>query len=51
MDPAAIIETLSTHVPGASYEVGKSVDFATMYVPAGHWFSYLSLSSSSMSSF
>jgi NADH-quinone oxidoreductase subunit C len=34
MDSAAIIDTLTTHVPGASYEVGKSVDFATIYVPA-----------------
>jgi NADH-quinone oxidoreductase subunit C len=34
MDAAAIIETLTPLVPGASYEVGKSVDFATIYVPA-----------------
>jgi NADH-quinone oxidoreductase subunit C len=36
MDAAAIIETLSPLVPGASYEAGASVDFATIYVPAEH---------------
>ena len=34
MDAAAIIEQLAPVVPGATYEVGKSVDFATIYVPA-----------------
>jgi NADH-quinone oxidoreductase subunit C len=34
MDAAAIIETLTPLVAGASYEAGKSVDFATIYVPA-----------------
>src|ERR671938_392798 len=34
MDAASIIETLKTAVAGASYEEGKSVDFATVYVPA-----------------
>jgi NADH-quinone oxidoreductase subunit C len=34
MDASAIIETLSPLVPTATYEVGKSVDFATIYVPA-----------------
>jgi NADH-quinone oxidoreductase subunit C len=34
MDAPAIIATLQPLVPGASYEVGKSVDFATVYVPA-----------------
>jgi NADH-quinone oxidoreductase subunit C len=34
MDAAAIIETLKAAVPGASFEEGKSVDFATIYVPA-----------------
>jgi NADH-quinone oxidoreductase subunit C len=34
MDAAAIIDTLTPLVPGASYEVGKSVDMATVYVPA-----------------
>ena len=34
MDATAIIDTLNPLVPGASYEVGKSVDFATIYVPA-----------------
>ena len=29
-----MIETLKAAVPGASYEEGKSVDFATIYVPA-----------------
>ena len=29
-----IIDTLTPLVPGASYEVGRSVDFATVYVPA-----------------
>ena len=34
MDAAAIIDTLTPLVPGASFEVGRSVDFATIYVPA-----------------
>ena len=34
MDASAIIESLTPLVPGASYEVGQSVDFATIYVPA-----------------
>jgi NADH-quinone oxidoreductase subunit C len=34
MDAASVIATLEPLVPGASYEVGKSVDFATVYVPA-----------------
>jgi NADH-quinone oxidoreductase subunit C len=34
MDAAAIIATLTPLVPDASYEVGKSVDFPTVYVPA-----------------
>jgi NADH-quinone oxidoreductase subunit C len=34
MDAAAIIDTLTPLVPEASYEVGKSVDFPTVYVPA-----------------
>jgi NADH-quinone oxidoreductase subunit C len=34
MDAASIVDTLTAAVPGASYEVGKSVDFATIYVPA-----------------
>jgi NADH-quinone oxidoreductase subunit C len=34
MDSAAIIEILQPNVPGASYEVGQSVDSATIYVPA-----------------
>src|SRR6185503_11338642 len=36
MDASAIIEILQPLVPGASYEVGKSVDSATIYVPANH---------------
>jgi NADH-quinone oxidoreductase subunit C len=34
MDANSIIQTLSPQVPGASYEAGQSVDFATIYVPA-----------------
>ena len=34
MDASSIIDTLTAAVPGASYEAGKSVDFATIYVPA-----------------
>ena len=34
MDAAAIIAALTGLVPGASYEAGTSVDFATVYVPA-----------------
>ena len=34
MDAASIIETLQAALPGASIEEGKSVDFATIYVPA-----------------
>ena len=34
MDARSIVETLTSLVPGASYEPGASVDFATVYVPA-----------------
>ena len=34
MDAAAIIESLTPLVPGAAYEAGASIDFATIYVPA-----------------
>jgi NADH-quinone oxidoreductase subunit C len=34
MDASSIIDMLTAAVPGASYEPGKSVDFATVYVPA-----------------
>jgi NADH-quinone oxidoreductase subunit C len=34
MDAPSIIATLQPLVPGASYEVGTSVDFATIFVPA-----------------
>jgi NADH-quinone oxidoreductase subunit C len=34
MDAAAVIDTLTPVVPGATYEVGKSFDFATVYVPS-----------------
>ena len=34
MDASSIIDTLTPLVPGAGYEIGKSVDFATIYVPA-----------------
>jgi NADH-quinone oxidoreductase subunit C len=33
MNAPAIIDTLTPLVPGAVYEVGASVDFATVYVP------------------
>ena len=33
MDVSAIIDTLTTQVPGAGYEAGVSVDFPTIYVP------------------
>jgi NADH-quinone oxidoreductase subunit C len=36
VDPSSIIDTLTPLVPGASYEAARSVDFATLYVPAGH---------------
>src|SRR5918993_891985 len=34
MEAAAVIESLVPLVPGATFEIGKSVDFATVYVPA-----------------
>jgi NADH-quinone oxidoreductase subunit C len=34
MDTQALIDTLTPLVPGASFEVGRSVDFTTIYVPA-----------------
>jgi NADH-quinone oxidoreductase subunit C len=34
MDSAAIIDILQPNVPGASYEVGQSIDSPTIYVPA-----------------
>jgi NADH-quinone oxidoreductase subunit C len=34
MDAQAIIDTLTPLVPGASYEVARSVDFPAIYVPA-----------------
>ena len=34
MDATAIVDTLKAAIPGASFETGKSVDFATVYVPA-----------------
>jgi NADH-quinone oxidoreductase subunit C len=33
MDATAIVDTLKAALPGASFETGKSVDFATVYVP------------------
>ena len=36
MDASAIIDTLAPLVAGAAYEAAPSVDFATIYVPAGH---------------
>ena len=38
MNAPAIIDTLTPLIPGAVYEVGASVDFATVYVPAGRLF-------------
>jgi NADH-quinone oxidoreductase subunit C len=34
MDAQSIIDILTPLVPGASYDAGKSIDFATIYVPA-----------------
>jgi NADH-quinone oxidoreductase subunit C len=34
MDAHSIIDALTPLVPGASYEAGKSIDFAAIYVPA-----------------
>jgi NADH-quinone oxidoreductase subunit C len=34
MDAASIISTLTALVPGASYDVGASIDMPTIYVPA-----------------
>jgi len=34
MEASAIIDTLQPLVPGAAFEAGRSVDFATIYVPA-----------------
>jgi len=34
VDASSIIDTLTAAVPGASFEAGASVDFATIYVPA-----------------
>src|SRR5687768_12035886 len=36
MDANGIIESLTPLVPGAVFEAGASVDFATVYVPAEH---------------
>jgi NADH-quinone oxidoreductase subunit C len=35
MDAAAVIAALSPLTPGAHYEEGRSIDFPTIYVPAG----------------
>ena len=34
MNSHQVIETLTPLVPGASYEAGASIDFATLYVPS-----------------
>ena len=34
MDSAAVIDLLNPLVPGASLEAGRSIDFATVYVPS-----------------
>ena len=34
MDSPAIVSALSSAVPGAAYELGVSIDFPTLYVPA-----------------
>jgi len=36
MDANGIIESLTPLVPGAAFEAGAGVDFATLYVPAEH---------------
>jgi NADH-quinone oxidoreductase subunit C len=36
MDAQAIVDTLTPLVPGASFEVARSVDFPAIYVPAEH---------------
>ena len=36
MDAAAIVETLTPLVPGATFEPATSIDFATVYVPIDH---------------
>ena len=36
MDSAAVIDILGPLVPGATFEVGRSVDFPTVYVPVTH---------------
>ena len=36
MDAASIIDVLAPLVPGAAFEPGRSIDFATLYVPAAH---------------
>ena len=36
MDANGVIESLIPLVPGAAFEAGASVDFATVYVPAEH---------------
>ena len=36
MDANGIIENLTPLVPGATFDAGASVDFATVYVPAEH---------------
>src|ERR671910_1103178 len=33
MDAASVIDTLTPLVPGATFEAGTSVDFATIYAP------------------
>jgi len=35
MDSAALLDTLGRVVPGASFEVARSIDVTTVYVPAG----------------
>jgi NADH-quinone oxidoreductase subunit C len=35
VNAAAIVDALTPLVPGASLEAGRSIDFATIYVPAG----------------
>ena len=34
IDPSAILESLTTLVPGAAFEAGRTVDMPTVYVPA-----------------
>ncbi len=36
MDASSLIDVLTPLVPGAAFQPGRSIDFATIYVPADH---------------